>query len=219
MRLARLVVAAGAWVSAVSLIPAIALGIPSASPRLDPATAAEVERIVEAARSDGLPTAPLRSKALEGAAKGSAAERIVAVVRAHAGALAEARTALGASSADVELEAGAAALLVGVPADSLARLRGTRPGRSVVVPLVVIADLVARRVPAPAAVTAVLLTSRAGVADADLLRMRSRVERDIAAGVAPANAVHLRARSLAVRAGATPTGREPPRPARPEHRP
>ncbi len=214
-----MVIAAAVWVSAATSTPALAANRPEASPRLDPTAAAEVERIVEAARADGLPTAPLKSKALEGAAKGSPPARIVAVVRAHAAALAQARAALGNSSGDAELGAGAAALLAGVPADSLARLRAVRPGRSMVVPLVVIADLIARRVPAPAAVTSVLLTSRAGVADADLMRMRSRVERDIAAGIAPASAAELRARSLADHAGGIAPGGRAATPARQERRP
>lgn len=165
--------------------------------RLDAATAGEVQRLVDAARADGLPTEPLVSKALEGEAKGAPPERIVAAVRAQSAALGEARTALGASSSEAEMVAGAGALLSGVPADSLARLRGTRPGKPLVVPLVVLADLMARKVPGDAAVTAVIAVTRAGARDADLLRLRERVERDIARGMTPANAALTRARRWA----------------------
>lgn len=218
MKLASVALIAVVCVSGAASSATLAAGKPTTPPRLDPATAAEVERIVEAARADGLPTAPLKSKALEGAAKGSPPARIVAVVRAHAAALAEARTALGVSSASAELEAGAVALLAGVPPDSLARLRAARPGRSIVVPLVVIADLIARRVPPPAAATSVLLASRAGVADPELLRMRSRVERDIASGVPPASAAALRSRWLAEHPGGSAPG-ETSTPVRPRAKP
>lgn len=164
------------------------------SARLDAGTAAEVQRLVDAARADGLPTEPLISKALEGEAKGASPERIVAAVRAQSAALGEARAALGTTSSEAEMVAGAGALLAGVPRDSLARLRETRPGKPLVVPLVVLSDLMARRVPGDAAVTTVIAVTRAGARDADLLRLRERVERDIAGGMTPANAALMRAR-------------------------
>ena len=165
--------------------------------RLDAGTAAEVERLVDTARSEGLPTESLVSKALEGEAKGASGERIVAAVRAQLSALSAARAALGPASSEAEIVAGAGAVLAGVSGDSLARLRAVRPGKPLVVPLVVLADLVARRVPSEAAATAVLAVSRAGGRDADLLRMRERVERDIAGGMMPANAALTRARRWA----------------------
>lgn len=177
--------------------PVPGLADPRLAARLDVVTTAEVERLVDIARSEGLPTGLLVSKALEGEAKGASSERIVAVLRAQLAALGEARTALGMKSSESELVAGAGALLAGVPRDSLARLRETRPGKPLVIPLVVLADLVARKVPGQVAASAVLAVSRAGAGDAELLRMRERVERDIAGGMAPANAALTRARKWA----------------------
>jgi hypothetical protein len=165
--------------------------------RLDAVTAAEVGRLVDTARAEGLPTESLVSKALEGEAKGASSERIVAAVRAQLAALSAARLALGMTSSETEIVAGAGAILAGVSGDSLARLRESRPGKPLVVPLVVLADLVARKVPSEAAATAVLALSRAGGRDADLLRMRERVERDIAGGMLPAKAALMRARRWA----------------------
>lgn len=182
---------------------------PRLSARLDAGAAAEVQQLVDAARADGLPTEPLISKALEGDAKGASSERIVAAVRAQSAALGEARTALGVASTEAELVAGAGALLAGVPRDSLARLRATRPGKPLVVPLVVIADLMARRVPGDAAATAVIAVTRAGARDADLLRLRERVERDIAGGMTPATAALSRARRWAPRLRPTDDARRP----------
>jgi hypothetical protein len=188
----------------VCLVPASARGAdPRLATRLDAETAAQVQHLVDAAQSQGLPTEPLISKALEGAAKRAPVERILSAVRAQSAALGDARAALGDSSSTSEIVAGAGALLAGVARDSLVRLRATRPGQALVVPLVVLADLVTRKVPTEAAASAVLTASRAGAHDADLLRMRERIERDIAAGALPANAAMLRARGL------MPTGAAP----------
>ena len=169
---------------------------PRLKARLDSETAAAVSQIVTQAQASGLPSEPLVAKALEGASKRAAGPRIVAAVRQYAQALAGAREALGADSRETEIVVGAGALLSGVPADSLAGLRAALPGRSLVVPLVVMADLLARRVPAPTASNAILAASRAGVRDADLLKLRARVEEDIRAGMAPGVAATNRGRAL-----------------------
>lgn len=183
-------------VLALALATAAWAADPRLASRLDPATAAEVQKVVDATASQGLPTSPLVSKALEGSAKRAAPDRIVAAVRAQATALGEARAALGNGSTEPEIVAGAGALLAGVPRDSLVSLRASRPGRPIVVPLVVLADLVTRSVPPGAATEAVLTASRARARDADFLTLRKRIERDIAAGASPAEAAMLRARSL-----------------------
>jgi hypothetical protein len=182
---------------------------PRLTARLDPATAADVQRTVDGAAAQGLPTAPLISKALEGAAKRAPPERIVAAVRAQAAALGEARAALGDTSSEAEIVAGAGALLAGAPRDSLVSLRASRPGKPIVVPLVVLADLVTRNVPPGAAVEAVLTASRARAGDADFLALRRRVERDIAAGASPAEAALLRARGLRPKAEKAGDARRP----------
>jgi hypothetical protein len=179
--------------------------------RLDPATAASVEALADEARADGLPVEPLIGQALQGASKNAPPERIVTAVRQHLTALREARTGLGAGADEAELVAGAGAVLAGVPRDSLARMRASRPGQSLVVPLVVLADLVARRVPPAAASAAVMNAARAGARDQDFLRLRERIEQDIQAGVAPAAAAELRARALLLKSAPGPTRPTPRR--------
>lgn len=198
----------------ISIAAAACLALPAwaADPRLaarlDPATATEVQQVVDGAAAAGLPTSPLISKALEGSAKHAAPERIVAAVRAQAVAMGEARAALGDSSSEAEIVAGAGALLAGVPRDSLSRLRVLRPHQPLVVPLVVMADLVTRSVPAGAAAQAVLIASRARVGDSDLLDLRKRIENDIAGGALPAEAAIVRSRDLRPPASQSPrTGR------------
>jgi hypothetical protein len=178
--------------------------------RLDPATADEVWRIAELARAQGVPHEPLVHTALEGHSKRAPRERIVAAVRQRYEALSAAREALGAESTPGEIAAGAGALMSGVPADTLARLRAGRKG-SLMVPLVVLADLVTREVPVETASAAVLHATRLGAEDADLLRLRSRVESDIKKGVSPAAATLARLQALGAPGAGTraPRGRTP----------
>jgi hypothetical protein len=208
IRIARL-----AAVTALLALPALAwlASGASAAPidkrlaeRLDPATAEEVWKVVEAAGSQGVPTDPLIVTALEGASKHARPERIVAAVRERAAALSAAREALGPESTPGEIAAGAGALLSGVPRDTLVRLRQERPKGSLLVPLVVLADLVTRQVPVETASMAVLHASRLGTGDADLLRLRSRVEGDIKRGVSPAAATIARLQTLGLGDAPTP---------------
>lgn len=188
--------AAVVWNAGVCLAAFAWAADPRLAARLDPATAAEVQRLVDDAAGRGLPTAPLVSKALEGSAKRAPPERIIAAVHAQAIAMGHARAALGDSSSDAEIVAGAGALMAGVPRDSLARLRALRTGQPLVVPLVVMADLVTRNVPAGPAAEAVLIATRARAGDEDLLALRKRIEGDIVAGMSPSDAAVLRARGL-----------------------
>jgi hypothetical protein len=183
--------------------------------RFDPGTAAMVEQVVEEARAAGLPTEPLIATALEGASKHASPQRIMAALRARAHALGTARRALGEEAREAELVAAAGALLAGVPPDTLARLRATRPGQSLVVPLVVLADLIARRVPAGTAAAAVMSAARSGFRDPDYMRLRERVEQDIRSGAAPTTATIARLRGLGV--DMAPLRGD--NPARPKHTP
>jgi hypothetical protein len=169
---------------------------PRLSARLDSTTAGAVSAVVEAARGQGLPVEPLIARALEGASRRAPSARIVSSVRNLATDLEIARDVLGASSSSAELVAGATALSAGVAADSLARLRAARPGTPLVVPLVVLTDLVTRRVPVETASAAVIAASRARVGDQELMKLRQRIDGDIRAGTMPGHAAVQRTRSL-----------------------
>jgi hypothetical protein len=134
------------------------------------------------------------STAFEGAARRVGGERIVAAVRAQATALETARKALGPAS-EAELVAGASALRAGLAPDSLARLRTARSG-STVVPLVVIADMIARGVPAATASTEVIAAARAGTRDEDFLRLRDHVAREIRSGASPGEAARAQSKAM-----------------------
>ena len=174
--------------------------------RLDPDTRSAVAAVVDSARVARLPIEPIIQRALEGATKGAPSTRIVAAVRKLAVDLGTARTALGTSAAEAELEAAVAALRAGATPEVIAHLRDTRRP-PLTMALSVLADLVASGVPADSAAAAVLaLAPKAR--DADLVEFRRAVERDIALGAPPgaATSVRLNAGALDVSSGNTTTG-------------
>ena len=186
---------------------------PRLSERLDAETAAAVGDLVQAAQNKGLPTDPLIARALEGASRQAPGPRIVAAVRNLSAGLETSRAILGMASSPAELVAAAAALAAGVPADTLARLRAVRANVSLVVPLVVLTDLVTRRVPIETAGAAVIAATRNRVPDSKLMRLRQRIDQDIRAGASPGNATILRTRKL-IGTFQGPAGAPPP-PTRP----
>lgn len=145
-----------------------------------------VQSIIDSAAREGLPTRPLVEKALEGSAKHAPPDAIANAVRALAGALAGARSALGPASPD-ELNAGAVALRLGARPEDLTRLRAARSGGNLVVPLGVLSDLVARGVPVDTASKVVVALASNG--DDVYLAFRQRVDRDIDLGAAPIGSV------------------------------
>jgi hypothetical protein len=160
--------------------------------RVDARTRAQLVPILDSARRAGLPLEPLVDKALEGATKGASRPRIVGAVRALAATLGVARDAIGRGATEAEIVAAADALEAGIPSRQLGVLRAVRQSRSIAVPLAVLADLVARGVPADAAAQSVLNLALAGGADTQFVMLRIDVERDIGSGIAPATAVVVR---------------------------
>lgn len=134
--------------------------------RLDPATAALVTRVVDSAAQNGLPAAPLVNKALEGASKGAAPDRILVAVRTLAVDLRSARAALGPGASEAELVAGVGALRAGAEGDVLARVKRARGESSALLPLAVLTDLVAQGIPVDRAATVILALAERRAADA-----------------------------------------------------
>ncbi|MDQ2767605.1 MAG: hypothetical protein M3Y30_10660 [Gemmatimonadota bacterium] len=186
---------------------ALALGAPMAlraqdarlDARLDARTREAVVAIVDSARGDGIPTEPLVQKALEGASKHADGARILSAVQRLSRELGDARSALGTTSSDAEVIAGASALHAGIAPAALSRMRASRTHGSLTVALAVLSDLVARGVPGDTATTVISALTVAGTQDAELLRFQQGVERDIAQGATPAAALGVRAQ------GAFPT--------------
>jgi hypothetical protein len=153
--------------------------------RLDAPTAERVGALTATAEAESLPARPLMLKALEGASRGAASAQIVGAVEALAERMRIARTALGPRSSESELVSGAAALSVGVAPATLRALRNARGHGDVTVPLVVLADLLERRVPRAAAERAVRRLAGSRADDALLLSLGQRVQMDIVGGATP----------------------------------
>ena len=192
------------WVGLICAVPFIvrAQGAPPAgAPQLAPSLKAGVERLADSARAFGLPTDPLFAKASEGTLKGADEQRVMAAVRRLARELSDAKAALGDGATGAELEAGASALHAGVAPDLVARIGRAAKERStpgqLVMPLVTLADMVARNVSAQAAVASIETLITRGAGDAQLANLRSQVERDIAAGERPDVAMQRRSASIA----------------------
>jgi hypothetical protein len=189
-------------VSAMSLGAAAASG--QSSDRAATASAAalpaglraSMDRLADSARALGIPTEPLYLKAAEGQLKGADEGRVLDVVRRLMGELTMARRMLGAGSTTGELVAGANAIHARVEPERLRELReasaGRRAGSSLVMPLVVVADLVSRRVTPDVAVASVRSLVSQGAPDQEFASLRMAVERDITGGQAPDLAMRAR---------------------------
>ena len=160
----------------------------------DEGARARISAVIERARAASLPVEPLVDKALEGARKRAADDRIIDAVTSLEARLDSSRTALGSASSEAELVAAAAALQAGVGPIVLTQLRRERVGRSLAVPLVVLSDLVTRGVPHDTASALILLVAHEGLGDETLLAIQRDVQRDVRDGAHPATAAAIRAR-------------------------
>jgi hypothetical protein len=157
-----------------------------------------VDRLADSARALNVPAEPLYLKAAEGVLKGAADERVTDVVRRLLSELVESRRALGADASSGEVVAGATVIHARVDPALLRRLRDAqleaRPGSggSLVMSLVVLADLVARRVSPDVAIASITALAQRGTPDQQLTILRSSIEREIAGGQAPDVATRAR---------------------------
>jgi hypothetical protein len=155
---------------------ATALGAqePRLAARLPAGTASATQRLVDSASHDGLPAEPLVQKALEGESKGADSASIVRAVQALLERLRLARRSLGHAT-EPELVAAAAALRAGASPASLVALRAVRPDQPLVVPLSVLADIIAAGVPPERAWSSVREMASTGAGDAAFLALRDRL--------------------------------------------
>jgi len=148
-----------------------------------------IDRLADSARGRGLPSDPLYEKAAEGVLKGAAPERIVDAVTRLSAELGAARTVLGVDVNAAELVAGASAIHAGVEparlADVAQAARGRPRGSTLVLPLVVLADMLQRQVTPAVALGSLTTLLRGGAGDAEFMSLRAAVESQIARGQAP----------------------------------
>lgn len=171
--------------------------------RLAPATRQAIVALADSLERLRVPSEGLYAKAAEGVLKGADDARILVAVRRLARELRDAREALGAEATPGELMAGANALHAGVPAAALRELRAASTGGTgeLAVPIVVLVDLVTRRVPADVAARSISTLIARRASDADFHALRTAVDQDIRVGAHPADAAAARARAAAERLG------------------
>lgn len=164
--------------------------------KLAPATRATLERLIDSARTAGVPTVPLYDKVSEGVLKGGDDDRIIRAVRALARELSDARDVFGPRAELPLLSAGASALHAGVSANDLRRIAkpsGAAPDPgTLTTALVTLVDLVAKRVPVALATSSIQSLVDRHASDRQFTELRSGVEQDILAGRAPDASVTAR---------------------------
>jgi hypothetical protein len=186
-------------VACVLVLASVARGQTNPSPTTSqwpPAVRARVDRLADSVRALGLPPGPLYAKAAEGILKGADDARIIDAVGRLTRELRDARTALGLDASDAELIAAAGVIHAGIDISTVHDLSAARDSRSqsasLVMPLVVLSDLLARRVTPDVAVTSLSSLLKHGVRDAELTTLRRDVERDISGGQLPDVAARTR---------------------------
>ena len=161
---------------------------------LDSRTYQAVNVVFDSARARGIPVQPLVNRALQATLHRTPGPRVQDAVTKLAGRLDVAKAALGPGSSEAELSAGANALAVGVPRETLAEIRTLSPSRPVTVPLGVLTELVARRVAVGRASQMVVALLRNGATPAQLVSLSDDVSHDVDAGIEPGAAVDIRTR-------------------------
>jgi hypothetical protein len=162
---------------------------------LDRATLASLDAVIAQARDRGVPTEPLVDRALQGVMMETPSRTIVAAVGSLARRLDEARRWLAPSPTDAELQAGATALENSVPGATLREIRRAHTG-SVVVPLGVLTQLVAQKVPVDRASAMVVRLLRQGATPPQLVAIAHEVEGDVAVGIDADRAFDVRTRGV-----------------------
>jgi hypothetical protein len=170
------------------------------APSLSPGLRVSIDRLADSARALGLPTEPLYLKAAEGVLKHAPEDRVSAVVSRLLGELTESRRALGADATSAELVAGASVVHAGVESAVLRHVRAARgkapTDNSLVMALVVLADLVARHVTPDLATASVTALVERRAPDQEFAGLRSHVEREIGQGRSPDDATRRRTAAI-----------------------
>ncbi len=161
----------------------------------------QVMERIRAAEARELPVEAMANLALEGVAKGRSAEEVLGAVELLVADMGRAQQALqgsGRPSVPGDVEAATAAMRMGVDGRAVSELARTQPeGRSMAVPLLVLAGLTERGLPSDEALAAVRERLASGLEDAELLAEFSEVARGLARGIRPEQVGHALASGFA----------------------
>jgi hypothetical protein len=158
----------------------------------DRAAQQRIETVIRDFDRRGLPSELLRAKVAEGTAKGATQPRIADAVSLLAQRLDSVARLLAPAVTVPELSAGAEALAVGVSAPSLRLIRMAVGRRSAEPYFLFVIRLVRRGVTHDQAVRAARSLIDRQVAPATLLALADDFARDVASGIAPADALSER---------------------------
>lgn len=189
--------------------------------RVSPDLLQLVVTLADSARALGLPDAPLVDKALEGAAKSVAPDRIALAVQGVFGQLNTAASVMrkaGAAPTAQEIEAGAFALGAGLTSNDVAALTETADrGHPTMAVLQVAGALAALGVPRAQTVGLVQAEVRSGLPLGDLTNLPAQVQAAAASGVPPDAAASGLERAAQAHAGQSvqPKGKAKGNPHRP----
>lgn len=153
------------------------------------AAVTRIEEIIVSAEAASVPSNPLVSKALEGAAKGVPADRVIAALSGYASRLSEAAGLIGSRQDAMDIVATADALRRGVPAPTVQQLVAAHTG-SLSVPLVVLGDLLEAGVPIDGAYEVVNSALTAEQAPEELLAIPGAIRRMVREGRSPGDAAN-----------------------------
>lgn len=163
----------------------------------DRETIAQLTRIVESVKAANLPTEPVVAKAGLAARFHKPPAQMIAAVQAVATHLEEARDALGDATPTADVMAGADALAFkGVTKEMLARIRAAKSGRSIAVPIGLMAQLVASGVAPKEAADIVTRLVRGNASNAQLVSLGNDVSQDVMAGAGAMSALQIRLETL-----------------------
>lgn len=164
---------------------------------LDRDVAAHLVRIVDSARVRGLPTEPIVAKISQGVLFRSPPDRIIGAAQSVVARLEEARIALAPKPTQSDIAAGENALGVdGVTKTALQAVRATSPNRPVAVPLGLLAQLVASKVPVSRATKIVTDLIKRGATDQQLLALGNNVNADVVHGARAMASLDVRLQGL-----------------------
>jgi len=172
----------------------------------DATTSREVSQIIEAAAAEGLPAGLILSKARFALAVRTPGPKIVETAKAMMGRLVVARKAIAPHLQEGDLAGAEAALSYDVPAEILQQISLASPKQPIAVPLGVLTQLVADRVPAKRAGEIVTQLLRAGATPNQIAKLGNDVEADVkVAGYRATSAANTRFNELIPRLAPAPT--------------
>jgi hypothetical protein len=185
----------------VALVVAVSAGMARAQDSVvaligDREVGAQLAKIVESTRAQGLPVEPILAKVHRGAMIHTPPRRILAAAAAVAARLPVARDALAPRSNTGDVIAAEDALSEGVNKEAIRAIREASPEPSIAVPLGVLTELVASGTKLSRASSIVLTLIKRGASGQQLAAMEKTISEDVSSGLTAEQALELRMNGL-----------------------